>query len=80
MTLFSRLLLSCVSLTVGYATPAIAQNNTYYAGQATGGQSIIVDLDSIYSVNHYDARFVYFFAGEPIPSQRIVRVEVHGQR
>lgn len=58
-----------IGLAVGSTAPALAQSNTYHAGQAAGGQSIVVDLDSIYSAGRYDARFVYFFAGEPIPSQ-----------
>ena len=62
-----------LALSVGFAVssalPALAQNNTYHAGQAAGGQSIVVNLDSIYSVGRDDARFVYSFAGESIPSQ-----------
>lgn len=58
-----------VGLILSSAVPILAQGNTYHAGQAVGGQSIVVDLNSIYSVERYDARFVYFFAGEPIPSQ-----------
>ncbi|EDX87427.1 hypothetical protein S7335_5137 [Synechococcus sp. PCC 7335] len=69
MNSISKLFASCIGLTVGYAAPAIAQSNTYYAGQATGGQSVVVDLDSIYSIDRDDTRFIYFFAGEPIPSQ-----------
>ena len=65
----SKILASSVSLIVGCTAPAIAQTNTYYAGQAAGGQSIVVDLDSIYGISRHDARFVYFFAGEPVPSQ-----------
>ncbi len=65
----AEILALSVGFAVSSALPVLAQNNPYHAGQAAGGQSIVVDLDSIYSVRRDDARFVYFFAGEPIPSQ-----------
>ncbi|MFK8186568.1 MAG: hypothetical protein AB8B99_24585 [Phormidesmis sp.] len=41
----------------------------YYAGQAAGGQSVVLDLTSISSEGEYSANFTYFLGEERIPSQ-----------
>lgn len=54
---------------VGMTSVAVAQADNYYAGQAVGGQSVIVDLSSIARASSRSANFVYFLGNERIPSQ-----------
>ncbi len=53
----------------GFISSAIAQSNTYYAGQAVGGQPVVVDLDSVSQASNNSVNFVYSLGGDRIPSQ-----------
>lgn len=53
----------------GFTPDAIAQPNTYYAGQASNGQSVVVDLYSISQASSNSVNFVYSLGGDRIPSQ-----------
>jgi len=44
-------------------------SSTYYAGQAAGGQSIRVDLDSVSTAGYLSVDFVYYLENERIQSQ-----------
>ena len=53
----------------GFSPVAIAQSNSYYAGQAVGGQSVVVDLSSISTASSHSVNFVYYLGSDRIPSQ-----------
>ena len=48
---------------------AAAPSSNYYAGQAVGGQSISVDLDSVSTAGYPSVNFVYYLGNERIRSQ-----------
>lgn len=48
---------------------AMAQNSYYYAGQAAGGQPLLLNLDSIVSSGESDANFDYVLGESRIVSQ-----------
>jgi len=54
---------------VGTPSPAMAQNCSYYAGQAVGGQSINVELCSISKASTRSMDFVYYLGNERVQSQ-----------
>ncbi len=61
--------LALSTLALGLGSVAIAQTSYYYAGQAAGGQQLIVDLDSISNAGNRDANFNYLLDDELIASK-----------
>ncbi|MEL7141230.1 MAG: hypothetical protein AAFY33_18935 [Cyanobacteria bacterium J06643_4] len=51
------------------AVTYLAQTSYYYAGEATGGEQILVDLNSIAVVSDSSANFSYLLGDEQIESQ-----------
>lgn len=56
-------------LAIGTGSIAQAQTNTYYAGVASTGQPVQVEIGSIQRVNYDDVNFVYYLGGERIVAQ-----------
>lgn len=51
------------------ANSRVVTASTYYAGSASGGHSINVDLNSISRVDYPDVEFVYYLGKERVQSQ-----------
>lgn len=56
-------------LAIGTGTIAPAQASTYYAGIASTGQPVRVDVDSISRVSHRRVNFVYYLGEEQVSAQ-----------
>ena len=65
--------LAATVLTTGFAigtgTIAPAQASTYYAGTASTGQPVQVDVDSISRINQRRVNFVYYLGEERVSAQ-----------
>ncbi|MCY7273099.1 MAG: hypothetical protein LH702_04965 [Phormidesmis sp. CAN_BIN44] len=77
MNTSAKLLTAALAITASVSIPriAVAQNCNYYAGQASNGQTINVDLCSTRRVSDRSVDFVYFLGSERIYSQANVRQE-----
>ena len=62
MNTSAKLLTAALTIAASFSVPKIAdaQNRNYYAGQASNGQSITIDLDSVKKVSDRSANFVYY--------------------
>jgi hypothetical protein len=62
-------LATIVGVSFSYAQTATAQTCNYYAGQASGGQAVNVDLCSISRASYRSVDFTYYLGDEKIYSQ-----------
>lgn len=71
MNTSAKLLTAALTIAASFSVPKIAdaQNRNYYAGQASNGQSITIDLDSVKKVSDRSANFVYYLGNEKISAQ-----------